>query len=156
MAMKDPINKLIMQEIGLTTNIEKEVIDEETRLPIVIKDKVLKYSSSVCVPIKKNEMIFDPANNRGQMSILFDYFVNKLETEGTEVDMYYDINDGSAMEVKIQGQTIRTNEYNNDQLRYLDMMRRLNQSDPSDIRDLDDKRKKKQLKSKKSKVNFNK
>lgn len=157
MAMHDPLNKMVMEEIGLTIDKNKVVIDQDTRQPIIIKDKVMKYSSKNIVPVRRDEQVFDPAANKSQMAFAFDYFVSKLESEGEPVDMYYDIHDGSAMEVKKNGEVLQTEDYNNDQLRYIDMMRRLNGSSPEDIKSMDDKTKKSQVKRKKKpKVDFNK
>ena len=33
MAMHDPLNKMVMEEIGLTINKDKVVIDQDTRQP---------------------------------------------------------------------------------------------------------------------------
>ena len=157
MAMHDPINKMVMEEIGLTIDNNKVVIDQDTRQPIMIKEKLMKYSSKVAVPVRKEEQIFDPASNKGQMAMLFDYFINKLEAEGESTDMYYDIHNGSAMEVRKDGGVLQTEDYNNEQLRYIDMMRQLNGSSPEDLKGIDDKTKKKSTRQKrKPKVDFNK
>ena len=157
MAMHDPLNKMVMEEIGLTINRDKVVIDQDTRQPLIIKDKMMKYSSKNIVPVRKDEQVFDPATNKGQMAFAFDYFMNKLELEGEPIDMYYDIHDGSAMEVKKDGRVLQTNDYNKEQLRYIDMMRQLNGSSADDIKSMDDKTKKNPTRRKKKpKVDFNK
>lgn len=157
MAMHDPLNKMVMEEIGLTINRDKVVIDQDTRQPLIIKDKMMKYSSKNIVPVRKDEQVFDPATNKGQMAFAFDYFMNKLEAEGEPIDMYYDIHDGSAMEVKKDGRILQTSDYNKEQLRYIDMMRQLNGSSADDIKSMDDKVKKNPTRRKKKpKIDFNK
>lgn len=152
MAMMNPINALVMQEVGLTTK-NNVVIDEETRAPIIIKDKQLKYSSQHCVPVKRQECIFDPADNKVQMSQIFDYFILKLRSEGHDTDMYYDIHNGSALEVRIDGERLQTSDYNNEQLKFVDMMMQLNGSSPNDVKSLDDKKKSTKI-SRKPKLDF--
>ena len=43
MSMMNPVNQIIMEEIGLTIDQNYRVIDKDYRQPIIINDKVLKY-----------------------------------------------------------------------------------------------------------------
>lgn len=155
MAMLDPINKVIMQEIGLTIDSSFRVIDQDTRQPIMVNDKVLKYSSNHAVPVRNQEQLFDPIQQRNQMNVLFDYFIGKMESEGTPVDLYYDIHDGSAMEVKSSENTLVSADYNIEQLKYVDIMMQLNGSSADDVKKHDAKNKPvRTTRSKKAKVDF--
>ena len=40
MSMMNPVNQIIMEEIGLTIDQNYRVIDQDSRQPIIINDKV--------------------------------------------------------------------------------------------------------------------
>ena len=156
MSMMNPVNQIIMEEIGLTIDQNYRVIDQDSRQPIMINDKVLKYSQYHCVPVRNQEQLFDPMSQYKQMSILFDYFIDKIgATEGISVDLYYDIHNGTALEAKNSERTITTNDYNSEPLKYVDMMMQLNGSSTSELTGYDIPEKKTNTR-KKAKVDFSK
>lgn len=153
----NPINKIVMEEVGLTTSDNNVVIDEESRAPVLYKGETMKYSAYRCVPVRQGEQAFDPATNQGQMAMIFEYFISKLaedEFDPVETDIYYSVDDGSSLEIKQDGRFIKTDKYNNEQLKYVDAMRQMNNSPTDDIKKYDSKNKPRS--SKKSKVDFTK
>lgn len=157
--MQNPLNRKLMTEVGLTTDKNNRVIDDENREPLIIKDNYLKYSSQYSVTVKNNEQLFDPMSNKYQMSVVFDHFLGKISEEDTPVTMYNEINNGSAIEVVLDdGKVITTKDYNNDSLKYIDAIMQLNGSSEVDkLKDYDNKKSKTYNKRKeKPKVDFNK
>lgn len=154
--MQNPLNRTIMIEVGLTTNKDDVVIDEN-REPIICKDNYLKYSSQRSVPVKSNEQPFDPMSNKYQMGVVFDHFLGKLEEDDITVDMYREIHDGNAIEVVLNGgTTITTNDYNDESLKYVDAIMQLNGSSEVNTLKKYDKKYKPKRRSTKPKVDFNK
>ena len=128
--MKDPVNKLIMDEIGLTVNNKNIIIDQDTRESITYKDKNMKFSSLNSVTLGHSEMIFDPGSNKNLMTSLFGYYADKIENEDEGyVSMYYEkpSSDGkNILEVKTDKGTLRSKSYNNESLLYLDVIQQIN------------------------------
>lgn len=149
--MHDPINKIIMQEIGLGVDNHQKVIDQDTRETLKFKDKNIKYSSQNNVVLTKNDMPFDPFQTRNLMNSLFDHFTEKANDEdGIYVSMYYDIpgEKGTALEAVVNGEKIKSNYYENDALRYLDVIMKINGSDTSGLMQYDAKPEVKEIKKK--------
>lgn len=143
--------------MGFTIDDSFRVIDQDTRELITVDGRPLKFSSQHFVPVRNNEQVFDPVGQRKQMSIIFDYFISKLEEEGTQVDMYYDVGEqGDALEAKCGLETVTTISYNTDALKYVDMVMQLNGSDPSPIKKYDAKKKPSNNTRRKPKVDFTK
>lgn len=127
--MHDDLNRVVLQAVGLTTNEQQKIVDSDTRQQLLYKDKNMRYSSSNSVPITKQDVIFDPSSNKGQMKALFDHFTNKIEDEdGTYVKMSYEVQNGekSALTYEVDGVKVTTNSYYNDSLKYIEAIERLN------------------------------
>lgn len=139
--MQDPINKIIMQEIGLGVDNHQKVIDQDTREALKFKDKNIKYSSQNSVILTKNDMPFDPIGTRNMMNSLFDHFTEKVqEEEGTYVSIYYDINGDqgkTALEAVVNGQKVTSDYYNNEALKYLDLIMKMNGSSTCNLKQYD-------------------
>lgn len=138
--MQDPINKIIMQEIGLGVDNTQKVIDQDTRETLRFRDKNMKYSSTSHVHVSKNDIIFDPTETRHLMGSLFDHFTKKIEDEeGVYVSVYYDINseEGTALEIVADGDKMTSDYYQNDVLKYLDIIMKLNGTDTSNLKQYD-------------------
>lgn len=157
--MQNPLNRKLMTEVGLTTDKNSRVIDDENREPLIIKDNYLKYSSQYSVTVKSNEQPFDPMSNKYQMAVVFDHFLGKINEEDIQVTMYNEINNGNAIEVVLDdGKVITTKDYNDDSLKYMDAIMQLNGSSEVDsLKEYDSKKPKSNNKRKeKPKVDFNK
>lgn len=157
--MQNPLNRKLMTEVGLTTDKNSRVIDDENREPLIIKDNYLKYSSQYSVTVKSNEQPFDPMSNKYQMAVVFDHFLGKINEEDIQVTMYNEINNGNAIEVILDdGKVITTKDYNDDSLKYMDAIMQLNGSSEVDsLKEYDSKKPKSNNKRKeKPKVDFNK
>lgn len=140
--MKDPINKMIMEEIGLTVDSSNRVLDQDTRALLSYKDKNMKYSSQNSVTLTNKDIIFDPAANKAVMGSLFDHFLHKVEEEdGSYVSLHYEKkneeDNSTALVAIVDGESYETDYYNNDSLKYVEMMRHLNGSSDTDLHDMD-------------------
>ena len=140
--MKDPINKVIMEEIGLTVDSSNRVMDQDTRALLSYKDKNMKYSSQNSVTLTNKDIVFDPASNKAIMGSLFDHFLTKIEDEeGTYVSLHYEKknekDNSTALVAIVDGEEITTDYYNNDSLKYVEMMRHLNESVDTDLHNMD-------------------
>ena len=133
--MYDAINKIIMDEIGLTVDNYAMVIDQDSREYLKFKDKNIKYSSRNCIPISTNDIAFDPGSNRNMMSCLFEHFTRKIEEEGTYVSIFYERIEGykSRLEARVNGEVVSSSLYSNASLKYVDMIMRLNGSTVIDL-----------------------
>lgn len=139
MGMLDPCNRIIMNEIGLTVDDKYRVVDMDTGIPLTIDGKPLKYSAFHCVPVRHGEQIFDPMHKYKQMNVLFDYFIAKAaeENPSNTVDIYYEVGDTGALEAKGPFGTYTTDAYNQDQLKYVDMMLQVNGTPNKNLRQYD-------------------
>ena len=140
--MKDPINKMIMEEVGLTVDSSNRVLDQDTRALLSYKDKNMKYSSQNSVTLTNKDIIFDPAANKAVMGSLFDHFLHKVEEEdGSYVSLHYEKkneeDNSTALVAIVDGESYETDYYNNDSLKYVEMMRHLNGSLDTDLHDMD-------------------
>ena len=139
--MHDPLNKMIMEEIGLSVDKQNKVYDQDTRQPLLFKDKNMKFSSQHNVALSGNDMVFDPANNKGLMSSLFDYYTQKLEDEeGIYVSGHFEESgdDGKmSVTLMIDNNQIKTNSYSNNSLSYLEAIKILNGSENTDLSQYD-------------------
>lgn len=138
--MHDPINKIIMREIGLGVDNSQKVIDQDTREILNFKEKNIKYSSQGDINITKNDILFDPTETKNLINSLFNHFTKKIESEeGTYVSLYYDIPSpkGIALEAVVDGEKLTSAFYKNDTLRYLDIIMQINGADKSGLKQLD-------------------
>ena len=122
--MHDPINKVIMEEIGLTVDSSNRIMDQDTRALLSYREKNLKFSSQNSVTLTNNDIIFDPASNKAIMGSLFDHFLTKIEDEeGTYVSIHYEKknedDNSTALVAIVDGEEITTDYYNNDSLKYV-------------------------------------
>ena len=128
--MHDDLNRIIVQGIGLTVNSQQKIVDQDTGEQLRYKDKNLRYSSNNSVMLTKQDAIFDPAENRGQMVALFNHYSKKLEEEdNVYIKMSYEVqqeDNKSSLVVEMDGQKIETGSYYNDSLKYVEAIERMN------------------------------
>ena len=162
--MNDPINKMMMEEIGLTVDSQSRVMDQDTREYLSFKSRQMKFSSQNQVTIGNRDMVFDPASNKNVAANLLDYYANKLQEEGEcYVSMYYEKQEDdnkTSLEAKVDnGKVHTTKPYYRDSLKYADMIMQLNGSENVDLSEYDQKKEqnnkdnKKSTRSRKSKQN---
>lgn len=146
--MHNPLNRLIMEEIGLSVNDHKTVIDQDTREILKFRDKNIKYSSTDNISTTRNDILFDAIETRNLMRSLFDHFTKKIEMEtGLCISVYHDIkgeNDTTSLRAIVYNKneddsfnTISSDYYKLDALRYLDVIIQLNDSDRSILKKYD-------------------
>ena len=94
------------------------------------------------VTLTNKDIVFDPASNKAIMGSLFDHFLTKIEDEeGTYVSLHYEKknekDNSTALVAIVDGEEITTDYYNNDSLKYVEMMRHLNESIDTDLHNMD-------------------
>jgi hypothetical protein len=141
--MEIDLNRKILQEIGLDINDQQHVVDQDTFNLIQFNGKNIKYSiNNPTVLIGKDDIKFDPINNVKLMSHLFTYHIDKIhEIDGIYYPVFYPIegeNGKGAIEAKSDnGTVVRSNFYNNDSLKYADLIMRINGEKDIDLSELD-------------------
>ena len=139
----EDINKLFLQEVGLDVTEDGHIVDQDTFNTIQIKktDTVFKgYGSQ-----HRGSIELDPAKNSKHAKILFDYYVNKL-ADNDEIEEFSSYNSYITDEEKAKGiieckthdnEVMKSGEYVNESLRYLDTIMQLNGDPSPDISKLD-------------------
>ena len=110
--MHDEFNRIVLQIVGLATDNRCIVYDQDTNQQLKYKEKNLRYSSNNSVPVTKQDTIFDPSSNRGQMSSLFNFYADKVhEEDGTYVSTTSEIVDGdkSSLSLVVTGKSLKIN-----------------------------------------------
>ena len=137
------ISRKIFRAVGLDVDNANKLIDQDTCRPIEFKGKCIKFTSDPDknLLLAKNDILFDPVNNTKLMANLFGYYLSKLEeNEDMVFDSYYVKNGNggrTALEVKNEDGTITSKYYNNDSIKYMDMILRLNGDSNIDLNEYD-------------------
>lgn len=128
--MRHPLNRILMEEIGLSVDKKNCIIDQDTREPMLYGGKSLKYSSKYEIPITNADIKFDPAYNKNLMVNLFKYFLSKIEAEDEiYVKTYSEVpkEDGtSALCLDLDDKRYMTKFYRNPTFKYIEMIQVLN------------------------------
>ncbi len=122
------INIKIMQELGLEPNSDKQIIDQDTGMPIAING--MPVVAPGCYG-GKNSIEFDPYNNKKMMNKFFGFFLDKYSCENdVDVLAYYNIdgqdNTGSIECRLDDDSTLISKNYRRDSLKYTDIIMQLN------------------------------
>lgn len=131
------INIRIMQELGYEPNRHRQLVDQDSGIPIVINGMPVMAPGYYG---GRNSVEFDPYNNKKMMNQVFGHFLEKYADEnGINVSTFYNIDgtDGTGrVECKFSdNQTITSGAYARDSLKYVDIIMQLN-GDPSGEEDL--------------------
>ena len=132
----EDINKLFLQEVGLDVTDDGHIVDQDNFNTIQIKktDTVFKGYGQ----LHRGSIELDPAKNSKHAKILFDYYVNKL-ADNDEIEAFSSYNSYITNETTAKGiieckshdnEIMKSGEYVNESLRYLDTIMQLN-GDPS-------------------------
>lgn len=137
----DVLNEKIMKEIGLNVNSNNYIIDQDNGNEIKMNGKYL-ISERGKTNIKDNSIIFDPRSNKKQMLNLFSYYTDKLnEEDGRSISVFYPSNnkDGSGIITLIDdnNEKMDSNNYNNDCLKYADLIFQLSGDTNVDLSEYD-------------------
>ena len=127
------LNDFVLREAGLELDELNHVIDQDTGMPIIIKDKMVKYNNSAIVRLASNEIEFDPLNNPLLASQICDNYICKLQEEGELNTTSYGISNRErntlGRAVCIADEKIFTKEYVLDSLKYIDLIATINKTD---------------------------
>lgn len=137
--LEKEINIKIMQELGLEPNGNKQIIDQDTGMPIVING--MPVVAPGCYG-GKNSIEFDPYNNKKMMNKFFGFFLDKISDEnGVDVLAYYNIdgkNNTGSIECRLDDDsTLASKNYHRDSLKYADIIMQLNGDTDIDLEKYD-------------------
>lgn len=124
------LNDFIIREAGLELDEYNHVIDQDSGLPIVIKDKKVKYNNGPVYRLMPGEIEFDPLNNPLLASEICYNYIYKLELEGELNTISFGLSNrerntpGKA--VCIADSIINSDEYILDSLKYIDLIAKIN------------------------------
>lgn len=139
------LNRL-MSEIGLDIDETNHIVDQDTGSSLQFNGKNLIFIDNPMQRINKrrNDIPFNPIESPKLMNHLFSYYINKIhEEDGRYINIYYPVqepgNRKGCIELKEEttNTTIRSNEYSNDCLKYMDLILQLNGNDDNDLSDYD-------------------
>lgn len=127
------LNDFIIREAGLELDEYNHVIDQDTGLPIIIKDKVVKYNNTNISRLNSDEIEFDPLNNPLLASEICANYITKLQEEGELNTISYGISNKErntpGRGVCIGDNKIYTDEYILDSLKYIGLIAAVNDTD---------------------------
>lgn len=127
------LNDFVIKEAGLELDYRNHVVDQDTGLPIIIKNKFVKYNNGTVSRLMPNEIEFDPLNNQLLAQQICDNYLTKLYEEGELDSITYGITnserntEGRAM--CIASDRIISDNYNLDSLKYIDLIAKINKTD---------------------------
>lgn len=141
---KEELTVKIMQDIGLEIDRNNNVIDQDTGVQLQFKGKNVKFNACSPVSISKGDVLLDPVENPTMMSQLFSHFTNKLDDEdGRYISIVYssntDKNGKGYVECKEGSNTLRSDEYYRDSLKYASLIMKLNGDEAVPLNELDSK-----------------
>lgn len=127
------LNDFIIREAGLELDENNHIIDQDTGMPIIIKDKMVKYNNTNISRLTSNEIEFDPLNNPLLASEICANYINKLQEEGELNILTYGISNKErntpGRAICIADDKIYSNEYILDSLKYIDLIATINDTD---------------------------
>lgn len=132
----EKIKNIIMQEIGLDVGSDNCIYDQDTGVKLSINGSDVVYKKT-----NRNQVEFDPYNNKKMMDQLFGYFLSKYSEE-TEVEAitYYPVaeENGNRLECVLNNDCVlRSKDYMRDALQYADIILQLNGGDTKELNNLD-------------------
>ena len=148
--LENDINSMLLVALGFDVSDQGFIIDQDTLTKVKLGYHYLKYNpnSDITIPHHKNDIIFNPLNNKKLMSSLLELFLKKEEEDGElNIKIFYPIDDGNGkwrLELKdgVDG-LYQTDNYTNQLLAYAEAILTLydpntNESLPLLIHELDD------------------
>ena len=127
------LNDFIIREAGLELDHLNHVVDQDTGMPIIVKDKMVKYNNGTICRLMPDEIEFDPLNNTLLASQICANYITKLSEEGELNTVSYGISNKerntAGRAVCIADEKIFTNEYILDSLKYIDLIATINKTD---------------------------
>ena len=134
------LNKRLMMEVGFDVGDHRRLIDQDTGLEVKFDGKYLVAPGSKS---GKNSIEFDPINDVHQMSSVFSYYNQKVASEdGEEVRTYFPVEtdpktNKGYIEARTDTKVYRSNEYNNDSLKFTDIIMKMNGANKVDLSEYD-------------------
>lgn len=124
-------NDFVLREAGLELDNENHVIDQDTGLPIIVKNKVVKYNNTNISRLTPGEIEFDPLNNALLANTICGNYISKLEESDINVVTFGISNKekntiGQAKCIANGGATISSESYILDSLKYIGLIAAIN------------------------------
>lgn len=135
------VNEMIMREIGLEVGHGNKIVDQDTGVPLTVGTSYIMAPGAYC---GRQNIEFDPYNNRKLMGNLFGMYLEKYADEsGIDCSTYYDVNhdkktQASAIECRMSDNSLITSRpYIRDSLKYADIILQLNGEENVDLSEYD-------------------
>lgn len=125
--------------------VDDKIVDQDTDQAFTIKGKQVKYANDkASVTLHKDEILFNPIDDPRQAKHLLGIYLDKEENEnGLYTITQSEILDGDKTKVELRTSdgVYTSDSYQNNSMKYLDMMFRLNEESESifnSIKELDE------------------
>lgn len=130
----------LLLEMGLGVDSNFNLIDQDFGTQIFFNAKNVKVIVNGVQPQlnKRTDILFDPINNVQLMRNLFQYYIKKLETEGSVFTVYYPVQGSTPGQAKVEIKDTQLIPYSskyyfNECLRYIDLIMVLNEDENVDL-----------------------
>lgn len=130
----------LLMEMGLGVDSNFNLIDQDFGTQIFFNSKNVKVIVNGVQPQlnMKTDILFDPLNNVQLMRNLFQYYIKKLESEGTVFTVYYPVQGHIQGQAKVEIKDTQLMPYSskyyfNECLRYIDLIMVLNEDENVDL-----------------------
>lgn len=120
----------LMNEVGLSVDDQYNLVDQDYGTVVFLNGKVIKAARNGLEPfVSRQEVYFNPIENVKLMRMLFQYYIKKLNVfDNKYFPLFYPISNDKGMggfEIKNDKEIYRSNYYNNECLRYIDLIFRM-------------------------------
>lgn len=130
--------EFVLEEVGLYAGQNGIVMDQETDSVLQVNGRTVVYPVDESIRVGRDAIPFDPLNNPTLSNYLLSYFITN-RTNGY-VEGYYTVptsGNKGIVEIKKEGEVVRSGEYYNDSLKHIDAIARMNGDDEVDLSQYD-------------------
>lgn len=132
----------LLSELGLGVDVNHYLIDQDYGTFVFFNGKHIKAKRNNVEPfVNRHEVYFDPIRNVKLMRNLFQYYISKIHSlENRYFSVFFPIyneNAPGALEIKNTTECYRSKCYNNESLRYIDLIFRISGDIDIDLTNLD-------------------
>lgn len=125
--MMNELEYELLLAIGLSVDSNCNLIDQDYGTIVYLNGKNIKAKRGAIEPfIRRTDVYFDPVNNVKLMRTLFQYFINKInDLDNRYFSVFFPVfkdNGSTAIEIKSETESFRSDYYYNESLRYIDLI----------------------------------
>lgn len=132
----------LLLELGLSVDSSHYLMDQDYGTFVFFNGKHIKAKRNNIEPfVNKHEVYFDPIRNVKLMRNLFQYYINKIyNLDNRYFSVFFPIynkNGPGALEIKNATECYRSGNYNNESLRYIDLIFKISGEEHVDLSNFD-------------------